>query len=124
MNMRVLVGVEGSDESKVVLNNAIQRAREAGDELTVAIFAKSDREQNLSTIEDHVNAALDAADIDGSIERIEGNPASELVAMAERGGYDQLVIGGGQDTPLGKRYLGHISEYVLLNADVTVRLER
>lgn len=122
--MNVLVGIEGSDESETVLRNAIERAIEADDELTVAIFAKPDQAQTLEAIEAAVRNELVAADIEADIVRIDGDPASELVAMAERGAYDQVVIGGGRDTPLGKRYLGRISEYVLLNADVTVRLER
>ncbi len=122
--MRVLVGIEGSEESSTVLRNAIERALEADDELTVAIFAKHERDQDIDHIEATVRDELTAAGIDAAIHRIEGDPASSLVAMAEREGFDQLVIGGGRDTPLGKRYLGSISEYVLLNADVTVRLER
>ncbi len=122
--MRVLVGIEGSDESAIVLENAVSRAREAGDDLTIAIFAKPDTDQDLDAIETDVRETIDASEVSAAIERLENDPASELVAMAERGGYDQLVIGGGRDTPLGKRYLGRISEFVLLNADITVRVER
>lgn len=123
--MRVLVGVEGSDESDIVLTNAIARAVEAGDELTIAIFAKPEGGQDIEAIEDTVTARLAESDIDATVRRIdEADPASELVAMAERGGFDQLVVGGGRDTPLGKRYLGRITEFALLNSEVTVRLER
>lgn len=123
--MRVLVGIEGSEESTVVLENAIARAEEAGDELTFALFAKPEGGQALDEIEVSVRDALTEADIEGTIRRLEtGDPASELVAMAERDGFDQLVVGGGRDTPLGKRYLGRITEFALLNAEVTVRLER
>lgn len=123
--MRVLVGIEGSDESDIVLRNAIARAEEAGDELTIAVFAKSEGGQDLDEVEATVAEALREASMEATIHLIEeGDPASELVAMAERGGYDQLVVGGGRDTPLGKRYLGRITEFALLNAEVTVRLER
>lgn len=122
--MRVLVGVEGSDESSIVLENALSRAREADDELTVAVFAKPEDEQDLDAIEAIVRDHLEAVGLEATIVRIEGDPASELVSIAEREGFDQIVIGGGYDTPLGKRYLGRISEFVILNADVTVRLER
>ncbi len=123
--MRVLVGIEGSDESDVVLRNAIARAEEAGDSLTFAIFAKPEGGQDLDTIEAIVSAAIEESSIDAIITRIDDrDPASELVAIAEREGFEQLVVGGGRDTPLGKRYLGRITEFVLLNAEVTVRLER
>lgn len=123
--MNVLVGVEGSGESETVLRNAIARAEEAGDDLTIAVFAKPESGQDLDAVERTVRSALDAASMTATVHRIEaGEPGSELVAMAEREGFDQLVVGGGRDTPLGKRYLGRITEFVLLNADVTVRLER
>ena len=122
--MRVLVGIEGSEESDTVLVRAIDRAIEAGDRLTIAIFAKDEPTQDIDAIEARVRTALGKAELDATIHRIEGDPASELVALAERDDFDQLVIGGGEDTPLGKRFLGPITEYILLNADVTVRLER
>lgn len=122
--MRILVGVEGSEESTAVLRNSLKRAMEAGDELTIAMFAKEDESQDLSEIERNVRDELDATDIDASLTTIEGDPASRLVELAEQGDFDQLVVGGGRSTPLGKRYLGRITEFVLLNADVTVRLER
>lgn len=122
--MRVLVGVEGSEESETVLRNAIERAREAGDELTVAVFAKAEAGQELAEVQAAVERELAAADVRATVTQLEGDPASGLVELAEREGFDQLVIGGGRRTPLGKRYLGQITEYVLLNADVPIRLER
>ncbi|MFW6447945.1 MAG: universal stress protein [Halobacteriota archaeon] len=122
--MRVLVGVEGSDESETVLRNAIARAVEAGDDVTVAVFAKEEAGQDLDEVEAAARRELAGSDVAASIVRLEGDPASGLVELAEAEGYDQLVIGGGRRTPLGKRYLGRITEYVLLNADVPVRLER
>lgn len=123
--MRVLVGVEGSGESETVLHNVITRAEEAGDDLTFAVFAKPEGGQDIEAVEQAVEAAVDGTSVSATVVRLEGDdPASELVAMAEREGFDQLVVGGGRDTPLGKRYLGRITEFVLLNAEVTVRLER
>lgn len=122
--MRVLVGVEGSEESETVLRHALQRATEAGDELTVAVFAKESAGQDVDDVRSAVERELATADLEAEITHLEGDPASALVELAESEGYDQLVIGGGRETPLGKRYLGRITEYVLLNADVPVRLER
>ncbi|MFP4590909.1 MAG: universal stress protein [Halobacteriales archaeon] len=122
--MRVLVGVEGSDESETVLRNAIGRAMEADDDLTVAVFAKEEAGQDLDEVEAAARRELADADVEAAVLRLEGDPASALVELAEAEGFDQLVIGGGRRTPLGKRYLGRITEYVLLNADVPVRLER
>ncbi len=123
--MHVLVGIEGSEESDIVLKNAIERGEEAGDELTFAVFAKPEGGQDIEDIVKTVQAAIDSADVEATIRRIDADDvASELVAIAEREEFDQLVVGGGRDTPLGKRYLGRITEFALLNAEVTVRLER
>lgn len=122
--MRVLVGVEGSQESETVLENALERAREAGDDLTVAVFAKDEGDRDIDAIAAAVRDSVAGLDLEAEIRHLEGDPAGELVSLAEREGFDQLVIGGGRDTPMGKRYLGPVSEYVLLNADVTVRVER
>lgn len=123
--MRVLVGIEGSEESAVVLSNALDRAAEAGDELTFAVFTKPSGDEAIEDIEETVRSAVAASDVEATITRLAGDdPASELVSLAERESFDQLVVGGGRDTPLGKRYLGRITEFVLLNAEVTVRLER
>lgn len=121
--MHVLLGVEGSDESRSALENVVERAAEAGDELTVAVFAQG--EQRLDDVEATVRERLSVTDLSWSLERIEDDhPASALVDLAERGDVDQLAIGGGQLSPMGKIELGSITEFVLLNAQVTVRLER
>lgn len=123
--MRVLVGIEGSEESDIVLENTIKRAEEAGDDLTIAIFAKPEGGQDIDEIAATVEGALEDATIEATVRRLETEDiASELVMIAESEGFNQLVVGGGRDTPLGKRYLGRITEFALLNAEVTVRLER
>lgn len=121
--MHVLLGVAGSEESKRALESVLERAREAGDELTVAVFTLGD--QSLGDVESSVRERLEDADLEWSIERIEDDhPASALVELAEAGPYDQLAIGGGQQSPMGKIELGSTTEFVLLNAKITVRLER
>jgi hypothetical protein len=44
--------------------------------------------------------------------------------MAETGGFDEIALGGGQTSPMGKINVGSIAEFVLLNARVSVRLVR
>lgn len=121
--MHVLAGVEGSDESRHALESVLARSVEAGDRLTVAVFAQ--RDQSTADVEAAVRDRLADADVEWAIERIEDDhPASSLVELAEEGPYDQLAIGGGRQSPMGKIELGPITEFVLLNAQVTVRLER
>jgi len=58
------------------------------------------------------------------VRTLSGDPGSELLDVAEREGFDQIVLGGGQRSPMGKIKLGHIAEFVLLNSHVTVKLVR
>ena len=53
-----------------------------------------------------------------------GDPGSELVDIAEQEGFDEIALGGGQTSPMGKINVGSIAEFVLLNARTTVRLMR
>lgn len=121
--MHVLLGVEGSDESSRALESVLGRAEEAGDELTVAVFALG--RQSLDDVETSVRERLAATDVPWSIERVDADhPASALVELAEAGPYDRLAIGGGTESPMGKIELGSTTEFVLLNAQLTVTLVR
>lgn len=121
--MHVLVGVEGSEESEAALDNVVERAKEAGDEVTVAVFVVDD--QRLEDVEGVVRDRMEGTGLEWHVERIEDDhPASSLVERAESGPFDQLAIGGGQLSPMGKIELGPTTEFVLLNARLPVRLER
>lgn len=122
--MHILLGVAGGEESTIALRRTIERTRAAGDDLTVAIIEKPTDDPTPSEIRDRVDTALSAADLDAEVRILEGEPASALVDFAEAGEFDQLVIGGGTVSPLGKINLGRITEFVLLNAPMTVTLVR
>ncbi|WP_135533978.1 MULTISPECIES: universal stress protein [Halostella] len=122
--MKVLLGIAGSDETDAALEETVRRAVEANDDLTVAILEETDHESSPDEVEARARDRLDEADIDATIRRVSGDPGSELVEIAEREGFDRLVIGGGQRSPMGKIQLGSITEFVLLNAQVSVTLVR
>jgi len=122
--MKVLLGIGGSDESQRALDETVARAAETDDELTIAIFEKPGVERDPDEIEATARERLDEAGVDATIRHLEGDPGSKLVQIAEADGYDQLVIGGGEVSPMGKIQLGSITEFVLLNAQVTVKLVR
>lgn len=122
--MKVLLGIGGSDESRRALDETVARAAETDDELTIAIFEKPGVDRDPDEIEAAARERLDEAGVDGTIRHIEGDPGSRLVQIAEAEGYDQLVIGGGEVSPMGKIQLGSVTEFVLLNAQVTVKLVR
>ncbi|GAD51974.1 universal stress protein family [Halarchaeum acidiphilum MH1-52-1] len=122
--MKVLLGIGGSDDSLDALDRTVERAVEAGDELTVAVLDNPESERSADEVIDHATAVLEDAGLDADVRHITGDPGSELVQLAEREDFDQVALGGGERSPMGKIRLGHIAEFVLLNAPVTVTLVR
>lgn len=119
--MRVLLGIEDTDHGVNALESTVQRATQAGDELTVAVYATDD---SIDETESAVRDRIETLDADCSVERIESDPGGRLVELAEREGYDQIVLSGGQRSPLGKITLDDIHEFVLLNSRTTVKFVR
>ncbi|PSP78871.1 universal stress protein [Halobacteriales archaeon QS_4_69_225] len=122
--MDLLLGIGGSEDSFRALEETIERAVEAGDALTVAVVENPESETDVEEIRDRVEAALSAAPFDAEVRTLSGHPGSQLLELAEREGYDRIVLGGGETSPLGKVELGSIAEFVLLNAKTTVTLVR
>ena len=144
--MKVLLGIGGSEDSYTALMQVIERTRETGDELTVAVVKNPNNETTVSEIEAQIRETVaetgfvlsepeetnedkaheDKAhkDEDVILRRVVGEPGPRLVEIAEREDFDRLVLGGGTRSPMGKLTLGKIAEYVLLNARVTVTLVR
>lgn len=122
--MRLLLGIGGRDDSLRALDAAVERAVEAGDELTVAVVDDPESDRTVDELGARIRARLDDAGLDAEIRRVEGHAGSELVDMAESGGFDRIVLGGGESSPMGKIRLGELAEFVLLNSRVSVTLVR
>ena len=122
--MKVLLGIGGSDDSLRALERAVERAAAAGDDLTVAVLDNPESAAAVADVEARVRETLDATGVDAEVRRLEGDPGSRLVDVAEREGFDRIVLGGGETSPLGKIQLGSIAEFVVLNASVSVTLIR
>ncbi|ERH11447.1 MAG: universal stress protein UspA related nucleotide-binding protein [halophilic archaeon J07HB67] len=122
--MRVLLGVGGTPDSLTALERTVDRAVEAGDDLTVAVLENADSEPSLDSLRERVGEVLATVSLDATVRRIDGDPGSRLVEVAETEGFDRIVIGGGQTSPMGKINLGETAEFVLLNAPVSVTLVR
>jgi nucleotide-binding universal stress UspA family protein len=122
--MKVLLGIGGSDDSIRALEAVVARAAAVGDDLTVAIVENPRSPRSREEIAERAQEELDAAGIDAPIRQVEGNPGSELVDIADREAFDEIALGGGQTSPMGKINVGSIAEFVLLNARTTVRLIR
>lgn len=122
--MDVLLGVGGSELSYLALEEALTRAEEAEDDLTIAIFANEEVDDDGEGIEAEVRDRLEEADFEATIRHIEGDPGSQLVDIADRENFDRIVLGSGERSTLGKIQLGSIAEFVLLNAETPVTLIR
>ncbi|MFD1563478.1 universal stress protein [Haloarchaeobius amylolyticus] len=123
--MNVLLGLGGSDESVKTLRRTIDRTQEVGDDLTVVIVDKPESKRSQDETYEMATENLEEAGLDDvTVEKLEGDPGSALVDYAEQGEFDELVIGGGTLSPMGKIQLGPITEFVLLNAPTTVKLVR
>jgi nucleotide-binding universal stress UspA family protein len=123
-NMRVLLGVGGSEDSFRALERTVERTVEAGDELTVAVVENPDSDPDVEAVRDRVETVLREAGVEAEVLVLEGHPGSRLVELAEGEGFDRLVLGGGETSPLGKVSLGQIAEFVILNANTSVTLVR
>lgn len=122
--MNVLLGISGTDDVESLVSQAVERAREAGDDLTVAVVEADDAGSDAEEAENRARSALADAGFDAEVRVLDGHPGSRLVEFADSDGFDRLVIGGGTRSPLGKIQLGSTAEFVLLNARVTVTLLR
>ena len=120
--MRVLVAIEDSDRGMQALEAVAARAREAGDSVTVAVYTAT--EETLEETTAAVKDRIETLDLDAEIVEIEDETGSKLVDLAEREGFDQIVLSGGHRSPLGKIKLDSVHEFVLLNTQTTVKLVR
>ena len=122
--MKLLLGIGGSDDSIRALERTVERVAETGDDLTVAILRNPATEVDPATVEERTQTVLDEADMAAAVRHLDGDPGSQLVDLAEREGFDRIVLGGGETSPMGKIKLGGIAEFVLLNSHVSVTLVR
>ncbi len=120
--MHVLVGVGGRHNSMAALERAVGRATATGDELTVAFFETEHAESD--EVRARIDELLAGAKIDATVRHIEGDPGSSLVDIAESEGFDEIVIGGGTTSPMGKIKIDTTTEFILLNSHTTVTLVR
>lgn len=122
--MKVLLGIDGTEDSLRALPRTIERTDEAGDELTVAILDHPDSDPDLEQLYRRARDAIDDSEIEAPVRRISGDPGSRLVEVAEEEGFDAIALGGGHRTPMGKITLDGVTEFVVLNASVSVILVR
>jgi len=120
--MKVLVGVDGGADAVEALEWALERAASAGDSVTVAVLGSDGAEY---ATERTVRETLADAAVEAEVRHLDAEGAGgKLVDVAESEGFDEVVLGGGERSPMGKIRLDDVREFVVLNADVTVTLVR
>jgi nucleotide-binding universal stress UspA family protein len=118
--MKVLVAVDASENAVRALDWALDRAAAAGDEVAVAVVGGGENE-----VRGRVRERVAAIEQDVDVRELEAaESGSAVVRLAEAEGFDEVVLGGGERSPMGKIRLGDMREFVILNADVTVTLVR
>ena len=122
--MKVLCGIGGSDDSFRALDRTVERAAVADDDLTIAVVDNEDSSVAPGDVLERAREAVDEAAIDAEVRRVEGDPGSRLIEIAETEGFEEIVLGGGHTSPMGKITIGPIAEFVLLNAKTSVTLVR
>jgi len=122
--MNVLLGIGGDERSLAVLSSFARRVRETGDDLTVALVDRTDGEADHEAAVERVRRHLDEAGFEADVRVLSGPAGSRLVEVAEREGYDRLVIPGGEPSPMGKIAPDGMEEYVLLNCRTSVTILR
>lgn len=122
--MNVLLGMGGSDDSLRALERTVERAKQAGDKLTIAVVENPESDRTPEEVREAIDDVLTREELEASVRQVSGDPGSRLVDIAESEGFDQIVLGGGQKSPMGKIKIGHIAEFVLMNSQITVTLVR
>ena len=122
--MKKVLGIGGSEDSMLALRHTLERAEKTGDEIVVAIVENPDTSRGTEEVIEHVREKVEAHEADAEVVSLEGHPGSALVEYAESGDADEIVLGGGERSAMGKIQMGHIAEFVLLNSHVSVKLVR
>lgn len=122
--MRVLFGIDGTKDSLRALPRTIERAGEAGDDLTVAILDDPESDLAPEELYERASEEIEDSEIEAPIRQVTGDPGSRIIEIAETEAFDAIALGGGHRTPMGKITLCGVTEFVILNATVSVILVR
>lgn len=122
--MKTVLGIGGTDDSIRALEHTLDRVADTGDDLTVAVIENPDSAPDSDEVEDRVREIVDEHEADADMVRLSGDPGSAIIEFAESNGYDEIVLGGGETSAMGKIQIGRVAEFVLLNSHISVKLVR
>ena len=119
--MKILVGVDGSDNSTWALMEAISIAKKFSGHVTVITVYKRGSEDEATKTQLKVKQLLDEEEIDSSLESILGsNPSRALVDTAQNEKIDLIVVGSRGLGNAAAFLLGSVSKQVVSKASCDV----
>jgi len=119
--VRILVGVDGSNNSKRALVEAVTIAKKFSGSLKVITVYKRRMEKKAEEIIEEAKQYLEEKEIEYTTSAILGsNPARALQTTAEHENFDLIVVGSRGLGSKVSMLLGSVSRQVVANADCNV----
>jgi nucleotide-binding universal stress UspA family protein len=129
--MKILLAYDGFDHSENALAAAAELARPSGTEVTILSVVPPDARGSKAgghvMLRPHAHedvarahAYLRERGIESTMQIEHGLPESEIVRVAEEGGYDLIVAGSRERGPVGELFLGSVSKAVVHEAPCPV----
>ena len=120
-NIRILVGIDGSDHSLWALLEAINIVRESSGFLKVITVYKQGKKEEAEKIRQKTQQYLEKEKIDYELTTILGsNPSRALVDTARNENFDLIVVGSRGLGSTASFLLGSISKQVVTKAHCDV----
>lgn len=120
-NMKILVGVDGSDHSTWALMEAISIAKKFSGHVKVITVYKRGGEDEANKTQHKVKQLLDEEQIDSSMSAILGsNPSRALVDTAQNEKFDLIVVGSRGLGNAAAFLLGSVSKKIVTKANCDV----
>jgi nucleotide-binding universal stress UspA family protein len=120
-NMKILVGVDGSDNSTWALMEAISIAKKFSGHIRVITVYKRGNKDEAAKTQLKAKQLLDEAQIESSLSAILGsNPSRALVDTAANENFDLIVVGSRGLGGAASFLLGSISKQVVTKANCNV----
>jgi nucleotide-binding universal stress UspA family protein len=108
----ILVGTDGSPTAALAVDRAAEVAKALGSRLTIVSVDRPERAQKVVDAEATRLADAGVTGIEVRTKTAQGDPASTLVAEAEQGDYDLLVVGNKGMTGASRFFLGSVPNKV------------
>ena len=121
----IVMGIDENEERAVAQAETVIDLPNAAEEVHVTIF--HDFEENPSGASVHQVGAvrraqelLEDAGVDVTLSEASGDPAQEIIELADERDANLITIAGRKRSPTGKALFGSVTQEVILNTDRSV----